>query len=62
MVSSKVDRITLKTREEDSGYSWNFIPSYKQIQIPKFQQMVVVGEMDIEGPLDVQGELVLLDG
>jgi hypothetical protein len=43
-----------------NGFSWNFIPLLSVVTIPINQQMVVVDGIEIEGSLDIEGELCLI--
>lgn len=42
------------------NFSYNFIPSTESIEIPENQQMLVLDTIDIEGTLDIGGELCLI--
>jgi len=43
-----------------NGFSWKFIPLLSVVTIPINQQMVVVDGIEIEGSLDIEGELCLI--
>jgi hypothetical protein len=41
------------------NFSWKTIPIGNTVTIPQYQQMIVVGGIDIDGTLDAIGELIL---
>lgn len=43
------------------NFSWKTIPNGATVTIPQYQQMIVVGGLDLDGTLDAIGELVLLE-
>lgn len=43
------------------NFSYTFIPDGESVTIPTNQQMLVVGGVDVEGELNLVGELVLLE-
>jgi hypothetical protein len=43
------------------NFSWETIPAGTSVTIPQYQQMLVVGGLDVEGELDAIGELILLE-
>jgi hypothetical protein len=41
------------------NFSWETIPAGASVTIPQFQQMIVIGGLNLEGELNLIGELVL---
>ncbi len=42
------------------NFSWKTVPPAATVIVPQFQQMIVVGGIEVDGTLDLIGELVLL--
>lgn len=43
------------------NFSWKTIPAGATVVIPQYQQMIVVGGVELDGTLDAVGELILLE-
>lgn len=41
------------------NFSWKTIPTGETVVIPQYQQMIVIGGLELDGTLDLIGELVL---
>ncbi len=48
------------TIEVPSNFSYNKIVTTKVLLIPQHQQMIVLDGIDIEGTLDIEGQLCLI--
>jgi len=53
-------KLDLVSKEVDN-FSYNYVTSTKTLNIPENQQMLVYEGITVDGILDVDGELVLLD-
>jgi hypothetical protein len=44
-----------------NNFSWKTIPTGTTVVVPQYQQMIVSGGLELDGTLDLIGELVLLE-
>lgn len=42
------------------NFSYNYIPTGITLQVPQYQQMIVVEHLDIVGDLDLIGDLAII--
>jgi hypothetical protein len=43
----------------NDNFSWQTVPSGQTVVVPQYQQMIVIGGIDVDGTLDLIGELIL---
>jgi hypothetical protein len=59
--TGKFDYVEIAPNYGYGGFSWKKIPSDLVITIPEHQQMLVADSIDIEGVLEVEGELQVIE-
>jgi hypothetical protein len=43
----------------NDNFSWQTVPSGQTVVVPQYQQMIVIGGIEVDGTLDLIGELIL---